>query len=81
MILKDSILTRICLQHQCTVSRPGCAPAMADINTSRKNLWPITQAQHISKGKYMHIAPFDNQNKPIVDVDDPTVPLKLFQHS
>ncbi|MEM9581721.1 MAG: 5-deoxy-glucuronate isomerase [Pseudomonadota bacterium] len=26
----------------------------------------------------MHIAPFDNQNKPIVDVDDATVPLNYF---
>ncbi|MBY6083754.1 5-deoxy-glucuronate isomerase [Ruegeria arenilitoris] len=26
----------------------------------------------------MHIPPFDNQNKPIVDVDDPTVPLNYF---
>jgi 5-deoxy-glucuronate isomerase len=26
----------------------------------------------------MHIAPFDNQNKPIVDIDDPTVPLNYF---
>ena len=26
----------------------------------------------------MHIAPHDNQNKPIVDVDDPTVPLTYF---
>ena len=26
----------------------------------------------------MHIAPFDNQNKPIVDSDDPTVPLNYF---
>ncbi len=26
----------------------------------------------------MHIAPFDNQNKPIVDVDDKTVPLNYF---
>ena len=26
----------------------------------------------------MHIAPFDNANKPIVDVDDPTVPLNYF---
>ena len=26
----------------------------------------------------MHIAPFDNLNKPIVDVDDPTVPLNYF---
>lgn len=26
----------------------------------------------------MHIAPFDNQNRPIVDVDDPTVPLNYF---
>jgi 5-deoxy-glucuronate isomerase len=26
----------------------------------------------------MHIAPHDNQNKPIVDVDDPTVPLNYF---
>ena len=26
----------------------------------------------------MHIAPYDNQNKPIVDVDDPTVPLNYF---
>ena len=26
----------------------------------------------------MHIAPFDNRNKPIVDVDDSTVPLNYF---
>ncbi|WP_170342550.1 5-deoxy-glucuronate isomerase [Ruegeria arenilitoris] len=26
----------------------------------------------------MHIPPFDNQNNPIVDVDDPTVPLNYF---
>jgi 5-deoxy-glucuronate isomerase len=26
----------------------------------------------------MHIAPHDNQNKPIVDADDPTVPLNYF---
>jgi len=26
----------------------------------------------------MHIAPHDNQNQPIVDVDDPTVPLTYF---
>ena len=26
----------------------------------------------------MHIAPFDNLNKPIVDVDDTTVPLNYF---
>ncbi|KQW25484.1 5-deoxyglucuronate isomerase [Rhizobium sp. Root274] len=26
----------------------------------------------------MHIAPFDNQNMPIVDIDDPTVPLNYF---
>ncbi|WP_170373262.1 5-deoxy-glucuronate isomerase [Ruegeria arenilitoris] len=26
----------------------------------------------------MHIPPFDNQNKPIVDVDNPTVPLNYF---
>ncbi len=26
----------------------------------------------------MHIAPYDNQNKPIVDVDDKTVPLNYF---
>lgn len=26
----------------------------------------------------MHIAPFDNHNKPIVDADDPTVPLNYF---
>jgi len=26
----------------------------------------------------MHIAPFDNHNKPIVDVDDATVPLNYF---
>lgn len=26
----------------------------------------------------MHIAPFDNQNKPIVDADDSTVPLNYF---
>lgn len=26
----------------------------------------------------MHIAPFDNQNRPIVDIDDPTVPLNYF---
>jgi 5-deoxy-glucuronate isomerase len=26
----------------------------------------------------MHIAPYDNQNKPIVDIDDPTVPLNYF---
>ena len=26
----------------------------------------------------MHIAPFDNKNKPIVDVDDATVPLNYF---
>ena len=26
----------------------------------------------------MHIAPFDNQNKPIVDADNPTVPLNYF---
>jgi 5-deoxy-glucuronate isomerase len=26
----------------------------------------------------MHIAPYDNQNKPIVDVDDTTVPLNYF---
>lgn len=26
----------------------------------------------------MHIAPHDNQNRPIVDVDDPTVPLNYF---
>ena len=26
----------------------------------------------------MHIPPHDNQNKPIVDADDPTVPLNYF---
>ncbi|NOC47510.1 MULTISPECIES: 5-deoxy-glucuronate isomerase [unclassified Ruegeria] len=26
----------------------------------------------------MHIAPYDNRNKPIVDADDPTVPLNYF---
>lgn len=26
----------------------------------------------------MHIAPYDNQNKPIVDIDNPTVPLNYF---
>ena len=26
----------------------------------------------------MHIAPFDNENAPIVDVDDATVPLNYF---
>ena len=26
----------------------------------------------------MHIAPFDNDNKPLVDIDDPTVPLTYF---
>ena len=26
----------------------------------------------------MHIAPYDNQNKPIVDVENPTVPLNYF---
>ncbi len=26
----------------------------------------------------MHIAPYDNLNKPIVDIDDPTVPLNYF---
>ena len=26
----------------------------------------------------MHIAPYDNKNKPIVDVDDATVPLNYF---
>ena len=26
----------------------------------------------------MHIAPFNNQNKPLVDVDDATVPLNYF---
>lgn len=26
----------------------------------------------------MHIAPYDNQNKPIVDADNPTVPLNYF---
>ncbi len=28
----------------------------------------------------MHIAPFDNQNKPIVDADDATVPLNYFNN-
>jgi 5-deoxy-glucuronate isomerase len=26
----------------------------------------------------MHIAPYDNRNKPVVDIDDPTVPLNYF---
>ena len=26
----------------------------------------------------MHIPPFDNQNKPIVDIDDNHVPLNYF---
>ena len=26
----------------------------------------------------MHIAPYDNKNSPIVDVDDTTVPLNYF---
>jgi 5-deoxy-glucuronate isomerase len=26
----------------------------------------------------MHIAPFDNKNSPIVDVEDQTVPLNYF---
>ena len=26
----------------------------------------------------MHIAPYDNQNRPIVDIDDATVPLNYF---
>ena len=26
----------------------------------------------------MHIAPFDNENRPIVDVDDALVPLNYF---
>ena len=26
----------------------------------------------------MHIAPYDNQNRPIVDVGDATVPLNYF---
>jgi len=26
----------------------------------------------------LHIAPYDNQNKPIVDIDNPTVPLNYF---
>ena len=26
----------------------------------------------------MHIAPFDNRNQPIVDIDDTTVPLNYF---
>ena len=26
----------------------------------------------------MHIAPYDNRNEPIVDIDDPTVPLNYF---
>lgn len=26
----------------------------------------------------MHISPYDNQNKPIVDIDNPTVPLNYF---
>ncbi|MGB1425380.1 MAG: 5-deoxy-glucuronate isomerase, partial [Paracoccaceae bacterium] len=26
----------------------------------------------------MHIAPFNNQNQPIVDIDDTTVPLNYF---
>lgn len=26
----------------------------------------------------MHIAPYDNQNRPIVDIDNPTVPLNYF---
>ena len=26
----------------------------------------------------MHIAPYDNQNRPIVDADSPTVPLNYF---
>ena len=29
----------------------------------------------------MHIAPFDNKNKPIVDVNDSRVPLNFFNIS
>ena len=28
----------------------------------------------------MHIPPFENTNKPLLDVDDSIVPVDLFQH-
>ena len=59
------------------VARVGCAPAMP----TRAELDAFL-ASHPGptclKGPPMHIAPHDNQNRPIVDVDDPLVPLVYF---
>jgi 5-dehydro-2-deoxygluconokinase len=59
-------------------SKPGCAPAMPTPLNSRPS-WhashpgptPVRQGPIWPKGpRTMHIAPYDNQNKPIVDVED-----------
>jgi hypothetical protein len=51
-------------------------------NNSRPSSHPIParpmSEPQTSKGPAMHIAPYDNQNKPIVDVDNACVPLNYF---
>ena len=58
------------------VARVGCAPAMP--TGAELDAFLATHPGPPPERTAMHIAPHDNQNRPIVDVDDALVPLVYF---
>jgi hypothetical protein len=60
------------------VAKPGCAPAMPLVAELEAFLAAHPGVTSACKDINMHVAPYDNANKPLVDIGNALVPLNYF---